>query len=244
MAGGYRVVAPDQIGFGKSSKPVPFQYSFATLATFTRELMTKLGVERTHVVGHSMGGMVATRYALMFPEHVDSLVLVNPIGLEDWKRWVPYRTIDEWYEAELAKTPEGIRAYMTKSYFDGAWKPAYDPLLEIQAGWVVGPDRDLIARTSAYTYDMIFTQPVVHELGDLRVPTLLIIGQRDRTALMKDRAPDGVTLGDYPTLGRRARDAIENAELVELEGVGHIPFFESFEPYWQALSTHLARAKR
>ena len=67
LADGYRVVVPDQIGFGKSSKPAHFQYSFQTLADHTRRLLDTLKVDRVTVVGHSMGGMLATRFALMFP---------------------------------------------------------------------------------------------------------------------------------------------------------------------------------
>lgn len=44
-----------------------------------------------------MGGMLATRFALMFPEMTEKLILLNPIGLEDWKIKVPYQTVDEWY---------------------------------------------------------------------------------------------------------------------------------------------------
>jgi pimeloyl-ACP methyl ester carboxylesterase len=80
-AEGFRVVAPDQIGFGKSTKPAAFQFSFQVLADTTRALLDSLHIDRFTVVGHSMGGMLATRFALMFPERVEKLVLVNPIGL-------------------------------------------------------------------------------------------------------------------------------------------------------------------
>ncbi len=95
---GYRVIAPDQIGFCTSSKPAHYQYSFQQLATNTHVLLLSLGIDKAMVVGHSTGGMLATRYALMYPAAVQKLVLVNPIGLEDWKALgVPYRTPDQWY---------------------------------------------------------------------------------------------------------------------------------------------------
>jgi pimeloyl-ACP methyl ester carboxylesterase len=239
---GYRVVAPDQIGFGKSSKPVNFQYSFHALARHTDALLDDRGVESVTVVGHSMGGMVATRFASMYPERTEQLVLVNPIGLEDWKRKVPYRTIDEWYQGELEKTPGGVKSYMRQSYFDGEWKPAYDPLLEIQAGWIRGPDyEDTIARVSARTYDMIFTQPVLYEFPDLQMPTLLLIGERDRTALGTGMVPDSVaaTMGRYDRLGDRTAEAIPNSTLVEFPGVGHVPHYEVFDPFFEALTDFL-----
>ncbi len=74
---GYRVIAPDQIGFCKSSKPQDYQFSFQQLATNTSGLLKALGVSSVTLVGHSMGGMLAARYALMFPGSVERLVLVN-----------------------------------------------------------------------------------------------------------------------------------------------------------------------
>jgi pimeloyl-ACP methyl ester carboxylesterase len=82
-AAGYRAVAPDQIGFCKSSKPDAYQYSFQQLAANTRALLHRLQIEKFTLLGHSMGGMLATRYALTYPEDVEQLVLVNPLGFED-----------------------------------------------------------------------------------------------------------------------------------------------------------------
>lgn len=108
VAKGYRVIIPDQVGFGKSSKLKDFQYSFQELARLTEALLTEVGVERVAVVGHSMGGMLATRFALMYPKRTAQLVLVNPIGLEDWKRVVPYHSIDEWAAENAKETPERV----------------------------------------------------------------------------------------------------------------------------------------
>lgn len=114
---GYRVIAPDQIGFCKSSKPAHYQYSFQQLASNTHALLEHLGVDQATILGHSTGGMLATRYTLLYPEQVEQLVLVNPIGLEDWKAiGVPYRTIDQWYERELKTSAQSIRKYEQGTY--------------------------------------------------------------------------------------------------------------------------------
>ncbi len=240
-ARGYRVIAPDQIGFGKSSKPARYQYSFHQLATNTRAVLDRAGVTRVSVVGHSMGGMLATRFALMFRDRVEKLVLVNPIGLEDWKTVVPYRSIDQWYEQEKKATPESVRDYQRNSYYGGTWKPEYERPIETSIGVLHHPDYPRIAWASALTYDMIFTQPVVYEFPNLKVPTLLIIGQRDRTALGKAGVPKEIaaTLGNYPALGKRTAAAIPGAQLVEIPGVGHVPQVEAFEAYSQALAQFL-----
>lgn len=238
---GYRAIVPDQIGFGKSSKPHHFQFTFQQLARETEALLDSLHVPKVSVVGHSIGGMLATRFALMFPERVERLVLVNPIGLEDWKRLVPYKTIDELYASELKSTPEAVRAYMKENYFGGTWKPEFESLVEIQAGWIRGPDRLRMAWMSALTTDMAFTQPVLYEFRDLKMPVLLIIGQADRTALGKVWAPPSVRekMGNYPELGRLTKAAIPTCQLVEIDGAGHLPQVQQFDTYWQAMESFL-----
>ena len=240
-ANGFRVIAPDQIGFGKSSKPESYQFTFHTLADNTRQLLDARKVGKVHVVGHSMGGMVATRFALMYPERVEKLILVNPIGLEDYRVGVPYRTVDDWYRQELLATPESIREYQKKSYYAGEWKPEYETLIQAAAGQTHHPEYRRVAWNSALTADMIVTQPVVHEFPHVRVPTLLIIGLRDRTALGAAWAPKDVAekMGDYTQLGKRTAASIPNARLVELPGVGHMPQVEAFAQYRDALLSFL-----
>ncbi len=242
---GYRVIAPDQIGFGKSTKPEHYQFTFHALAANTKALLDELDVDRVDVVGHSMGGMLATRFALMYETSTDRLILVNPIGFFDWKLEVPYQTVDDWYQSELRKTPEGVKKYMTQSYFDGVWKDAYQPLVDLQQGWIRGEDYGRIAWNSALTYDMIFTQPVLYEFDQLEAPTLLIVGQRDKTALGKPLVSEEVAkkMGDYSTLDALAAEAIPNAKLVELEGIGHIPQFEAWHDYIAALTEFLATSR-
>lgn len=239
---GYRVVVPDQIGFGKSSKPDTYQFSFQALAANTLGLLDSLKVEKFTVVGHSMGGMLAVRMALMCPERVERLALVNPIGLEDWTLIAPYRTVDENFAQELRATPESIKEYQRVNYFGGVWKPEYDALTEILAGWTRHPEYRRVAWNAALTSDMIFTQPVFYEFDQLKSPTLLIIGQRDRTAIGKDRVPKDVAarMGDYPSLGKAAAKRIPGARLVEIPEAGHIPQVDSFQKYSRALLDFIA----
>jgi pimeloyl-ACP methyl ester carboxylesterase len=84
---------------------------------------------------------------------------------------------------------------------------------------------------------MIYTEPVVQDLPRLRVPTLLVIGQSDRTTLGRASLPKEVleTLGRYPELGKRAAKAIPGAKLVEIDGVGHIPHLEAPDRFHAAL---------
>ena len=231
---GFRVLAPDQIGFGKSSKP-DIHYSFQLMASNTKLLLDSLGIEKTAVVGHSMGGMLATRFALMYPEFTSKLVLENPIGLEDYKEKVPYVPTQMLYEQQLAQTEEQIWLYQRAYYVNP--KPAYEEYVQVQARQTASGEYPRLAWCAALTTQMVFEQPVSHEFALVKPPTLLIIGQSDRTALGKDRvAPeDAATMGNYPELGRKVAKEIPNAKLVEIENCGHIPHFEAAEKFHAAL---------
>ena len=235
---GYQVIAPDQIGFCSSSKPDHYQYSFQQLATNTHQLLEKLGIQKATVIGHSTGGMLATRYALMFPEQTEQLGLVNPIGLEDWKALgVPSLTVDQWYARELKVNADGIRNYQLNTYYVGRWKPEYERWVDMYAGLSNGPGHKRVAWNSALIYDMIFTQPVYYEFKNLQMPTLLLIGTSDNTAIGKDVAPPAVKakLGDYAVLGKQVAQLIPHATLVEFPGLGHAPQMEEPARFHTAL---------
>lgn len=241
---GYRVIVPDQIGFCTSSKPDHYQYTFQQLASNTHTLLTKLGIQKATLLGHSTGGMLATRYALQYPAQVEQLALVNPIGLEDWKALgVPYRTVDQWYERELKLSAEGIRNYERSTYYAGRWKPEFDRWVDMLAGLNKGPGHTQVAWNSALIYDMIFTQPVVYEFKDLKMPTLLLIGTDDTTAIGSDIAPPQVKarLGHYQVLGKQVAQSIPQSTLVEFPGLGHAPQMEHPEQFHQALLGWLAK---
>ena len=225
-AAGYRVVVPDQIGWCASTKPEHYQYSFQQLALDTHGLLQRLGIDHAIVVGHSTGGMLATRYALMYPGQVDQLVLVNPIGLEDWKALgVPYRSVDQWFERESKLSADSVRTYEKSTYYVGEWKPEYERWVAMLAGLNAGPGHRLVAWNSALIYDMIFTQPVIDEVGLLNMPVVLMIGTSDTTAIGSDVAPPEVKarLGHYDVLGKEVVRRIPHGTLIEFAGLGHAP---------------------
>ncbi len=237
-AAGYRVIAPDQVGFCKSSKPERYQFSFQQLAGNTRALLASLGLNRVTMIGHSTGGMLGMRYALTYPDDLDQLVLVDPIGLEDWKaKGVPWQSIDAWYAQELKTSADSIRDYERTTYYAGNWDPRYDRWVQMLAGMYRGPGRDIVAWNSALLYDMIYTQPVLYEFEKILVPVLLMIGDKDTTAIGKNLAPPGVraTLGNYPVLGKAAAARMPRAQLVEFPDLGHAPQIQAPNDFHKAL---------
>jgi pimeloyl-ACP methyl ester carboxylesterase len=237
-ARGFRVIAPDQIGFCKSSKPQNYQFSFRQLAANTHDLLASLGIEKPVMIGHSTGGMLAAHYALAYPDDTGELVLVDPIGLEDWSaKGVPPIGIDQWYARELKTSAAGIRAYEQATYYAGRWEQRYEPAVQMLAGLYRGPGRAEVAWDSALLYDMIMTQPVLYRFPEIRVPTLLVIGDKDVTAIGGDLAPPAVQakLGHYPELGKAAAAAIPGAKLVEFPDLGHAPQMQNPERFHAAL---------
>lgn len=234
ISNGYRVIVPDQVGFGKSSKP-NIHYSFHALAANTKQLLESLGIKEVTVVGHSMGGMLATRFTLLYPETATRLVLENPIGLEDYRSFVPYVAVDEQYRNELKTSAESIRNYH-KTYFV-SWVPEFGEYAEIAVRQRLGGEYPRLAMSSALTYEMIYEQPVCHEFHNLKARTLLVIGQSDRTVVGKARVKKELLplVGQYPELGRKTVARIAGAKLVELAKVGHIPHMEAKEKFHGAL---------
>jgi pimeloyl-ACP methyl ester carboxylesterase len=241
---GYRVVVPDQIGFCKSTKPQAYQFGLHQLAANTHALLASIGVRHPIVLGHSMGGMLALRYARMYPADMTGLVVVNPIGLEDWKaKGVPFLTVDELYERERKTSFDSIKRYQQATYYAGAWSSAYDRWVRMLAGMYAGDGGGLVAWNQALTSDMILSQPVVYELEQITVPTVLMIGQKDTTAIGKDRAPPELAraLGNYPKLGQQAHERITGSVLVPFPELGHSPQVQDPAQFNQALLAHLAR---
>jgi pimeloyl-ACP methyl ester carboxylesterase len=241
---GYRVVVPDQIGFCKSSKPAHYQFSFEQLAANTNALLHSIGVQHATIAGHSTGGMLAIRYALMYPDEVDQLVLVDPIGLEDWQaKGVPWVSVDRWYDNERKTSAESIRSYEQSTYYAGQWRPQYQRWVDMLAGMYRGPGGDSVAWDSALLYDMILDQPVVYELGRLKPPTLLIVGDKDTTAIGKQFASPQVraTIGHYPQLAKAAARAIPHATLIEFPDFGHAPQIQDPDAFHKALLGWLAK---
>ncbi|KAK7757232.1 hypothetical protein SLS62_000781 [Diatrype stigma] len=262
-AAGYRVIMPDQVGFCKSTKPERYQFSLQQLCANTRGLLQALDISRPSpgaaavadsdnsdnnivVIGHSLGGMTAARCALLYPDLAAALVLVNPLGLEDWRALgVPYRTVDALYATERATNYTTIRAYEQETYYPNAtWRtPEYDAWARMLAGVYGGSRGAAFALDMALTTDMALAQPVVYEFPRIRPQTLLLVGERDVTALGKQWSPPEVQarLGRWDVLGERAAAAIPDADLVEFPDLGHAPQIQAPERFHAELLGWLER---
>lgn len=234
---GYRVIIPDQIGFGKSSKPKNYQYSFSQMALNTSKLLKSLDIRNYDLVGHSMGGMLAVHFEQLYSNEVRKLVLINPIGLETYLDHVEYKDPEFFYNNELKKTVEQFRAYQKKNYYDGEWNESYEELLTPFKIWRRSDIWPLIAWNNALTYGPIFSEDIVSKFPNIKTPTFLIIGTRDRTGPgrgWKKEGHENIKLGQYQKLGKKAQRMIPGAKLHELKGLGHMPQFEDYQKFSRA----------
>lgn len=234
---GYRVIIPDQIGFGKSSKPRSYQFSFAQFALNTKKLLDDLAIKKFTLVGHSMGGMLAVHMTEAFANSVEQLILVNPIGLERYSQYVQPKDPEFFYGKEVNKTVAMFRSYQQKNYYDGQWNETYEKLLDPFKGWKQGKDYLLVAWNNALTYGPIFNEGIVDKFRYLRTPTTLVLGTRDRTGPGRGWKREGVTrqLGQYQRLGKEIKALNpKRIELIELPGLGHMPQFEDYTRFSKA----------
>jgi pimeloyl-ACP methyl ester carboxylesterase len=236
---GYRVIVPDQIGFGKSSKPF-IHYSFHAFARYNKKLLDTLGIQKVIVLGHSMGGMLATRFTLMYPNMVEKLLLEDPIGLEDYRTFVPYQSAEDDYKTELKTSYESVKKYYSSSYFT-QWKPQYDFLVQIGANVSKSADFPRYAMVAALTYEMIYEQPVCYEFGLIKVPTVLFAGKEDNTIVGKALlTPEQQAMhGQYKTLAPETAKKIPNCKLIMFDDCKHIPHIEVKDEFLRALMENI-----
>lgn len=223
---GYRVIAPDQLGWGQSSKP-NMKYTFEMLAINNKHLLDSLGIAHINVIGHSMGGMLATRFALMYPELVAKLIQEDPLGLEDYKKFIPLQPVESLYKNELKGTYASYKKYQ-QSYYP-TWQPRYEVYVKVQAEPLKQKDFSSVAYVNALTWQMIYDEPVVYEFKNLHVPVLFIVGEKDRTVLGKNllTKKQKPLHGNFPVLAKKAAVQINNARVIIVPGVGHIPHIQT-----------------
>ena len=103
---GYRVIAKDRLGWGKSSKPI-IPYSINLWASNTARLMDHLEISEAALVGHSIGGQMVTRFAFLYPDRITHLVTVNQVGLTDRRAGRGFRPLS----GEIESNPDMDEVY-------------------------------------------------------------------------------------------------------------------------------------
>jgi pimeloyl-ACP methyl ester carboxylesterase len=230
---GFRVVVPDQIGYGRSSKPI-IPYNFHDMARNTRSLLQRLNIDRVMVIGHSMGGMLAARFATQYPDLVERVVLYNPIGLVDARFERPWEGTDDVYKRTLAATFQTVRAALMRyvSHNPAAWTPQFESYARIRYAWTLSADWPRLAMIQTLLGQVPYLDPVVDDWAHIKAPTLAFGGA-------EDSLPGSPAL--FQARMKFVADSIPNGRgrLHLIAGLGHVPHMEAPEKTYPPLVAFL-----
>jgi pimeloyl-ACP methyl ester carboxylesterase len=218
---GFRVIVPDQIGYGKSSKPIA-PYNFNSQARNTYLILQHEKIDKAAIVGHSMGGMLAARFATQYPKAVERLVIYNPIGLTDGRYDRPMQPIDESYQQTLKTDYQSTRASLSRyvAHNPNAWNDQFELYTRIRYSWTLSADWPRLAMVQALIGQMLYADPVVYDWAHIQAPTLAFGGAED------------MLLGPAKNFQDRMKFLAEsipngNGKLLLLPGLGHVPHLEA-----------------
>jgi pimeloyl-ACP methyl ester carboxylesterase len=239
---GYRAVVPDQIGFGKSSKPSG-ELHFDTLARNTIALLDHLGIAKADIVAHSLGGMLGVRIARAFPDRVNHLLLAAPIGLEDYRMYVPPTPTEKILENEDKLTAEGYRKQLENNYSPEIPPDQITPFIDARFNIKGSAEYPRWLRAFVSSAQMIYREPVVHEIPLITEPTLFIMGADDHNAPGKPNAPEGLRpkMGQNADLAKALAAKMPNARTEVIANAGHLVFLDAPAKFNELMLAFLAK---
>lgn len=225
---GYRVVVPDQIGFGKSSKPAG-ELHFDTLARNTMTLLDHLQIAKADIVAHSLGGMLGVRIARAYPDRINHLLLAAPIGLEDYRMYVPPTPTEKILENEDKLTAEGYRKQLENNYSPKIPPDQITPFVDARFNIKGSAEYPRWLRAFVSSAQMIYREPVVHEIPLITEPTLFIMGADDHNAPGRPNAPEALRpkMGQNADLARALAAKMPNARAEVIQNAGHLVFLDA-----------------
>jgi pimeloyl-ACP methyl ester carboxylesterase len=225
---GYRVVVPDQIGFGKSSKPAG-DLHFDTLARNTITLLDHLQIAKADIVAHSLGGMLGVRIARAYPDRVAHLLLVAPIGLEDYRLYVPPTPTEKIVENEDKLTADGYRKQLETNYSLKLPPDQVTPFIDARFNIKGSAEYPRWLRAFVSSAQMIYREPVAHEIPLITQPTLFIMGADDHNAPGRPNAPEALRpkMGQNAELAKAFAAKMTSARAEVIPNTGHLVFLEA-----------------
>jgi 2-hydroxy-6-oxonona-2,4-dienedioate hydrolase len=221
LASKYRVYVPDQIGFGKSDKPI-MNYRVATLVEFLDQFYRKLGIEKATLVGNSLGGWTAAAFAIAHPQKVDKLVLVDAAGYTT-KRYGGQELTKELYSVLNPSTTADMKRLFEAVFYnkamssDGVVAQAFTAKLKRGDGNTINSFIDSVLRGEDFIDDKVRT---------IKAPTLVIWGREDGLTPL--------------AMGEAFAQDISGAQKMIIEQCGHVPQIEKAQIFNNALLKFLA----
>jgi pimeloyl-ACP methyl ester carboxylesterase len=239
---GYRVVVPDQVGFGKSSKPWG-ELHFDTLARNTVTLLDHLQIAKADIVAHSLGGMLGVRIARAYPDRVQHLLLAAPIGLEDYRLYVPPTPTEKILENEDRLTADGYRKQLETNYSLKLPPEQVTPFIDARFNIKGSAEYPRWLRAFVSSSQMIYREPVAHEIPLVSQPTLFIMGADDHNAPGKPNAPEALRpkMGQNAELAKALAANMPQARAEVIPNTGHLVFLEAPAKFDEMMLAFLAK---
>jgi pimeloyl-ACP methyl ester carboxylesterase len=208
-AAGFRVIAVDRIGYGKSTKPI-LPYSFNFVAANMKSLLDELEIDEVAIVGHSMGGMTVSRFAMVYPDITTHVVMINQIGLTDQRQSRPWR--DPFAGGGTTTYQSILRGH--QNYFPLRWPPEHLEFVRRQFGQTMSGEWNRVAQVRRLQGQMLYDDPVVYDWQHIASKALVIGGEEDGL------------VDDFPTLAHNVNNELQNSTILLYPDVGHAPQIE------------------
>jgi pimeloyl-ACP methyl ester carboxylesterase len=208
-AAGFRVLAVDRIGYGKSTKPI-LPYSFNFVAANMKSLLDELEIDEVAIFGHSMGGMTVSRFAMVYPDITTHVVMVNQIGLTDQRQSRPWR--DPFAGGGTTTYQSILRGH--QNYFPLRWPPEHLEFVRRQFGQTMSGEWNRVAQVRRLQGQMLYDDPVVYDWQHIETKALVIGGEEDGL------------VDDFPTLAHNVNNELQNSTILLYPDVGHAPQIE------------------
>jgi len=225
LTGHYRVIVPDQLGFGASPNAPDGNYRVTVQAKRLKAFADALGLQRLHLVGHSMGGHIAGVFAGRYPERVQSLTLMDSAGVH-FKPNAFSERIERGENPFATETTEKFDAFMAMIFVHPPFAPerlrmAYAARNAPRARlWGLILKRQIAAKWRFYLED---------HLDKIQAPSLLVWCDQDR-------------LLDVSSVAA-FRTELPGARVEILNGCGHMPMMERPRETAALLSQHFEKAR-
>lgn len=229
---GYRAIAVDTLGFGRSEKPARAPYSLFFFARLFAELLDVLGLEQATLVGHSFGGKLALATAILHPHRVRQFVLLNSDGFIPIPLFVrvpgPLAHVGELF-LWLLSHPSLVRSQMHLAFHEPE-RYVTPEMVQLGQDVLRVPEnrRVLMLMSLRFQDNDLEGTGLRARLRELRCPALIIWGQQDRVF--------------PPRLGEVARQEIPGARLVTIPSCGHFPHIEASRPFHGVLMGFLSHS--
>lgn len=212
-AKGFRVIAPDLLGYGYSAKPRDFDYTIGAQARMIDRLLDKLGLDRANIIGSSYGGAIAATISLDYPARIERLVLVGAVTNNEPTRYLLMRLfgsplLGDIVSPLLLGSRRLLKRRMKQVYDRHSWvlddhrvEARHQPLR------TAATQRAIIRTVRRWDADRIH-----REAHLITQPTLLLWGDNDAEVPLRN--------------GEQLHDAIKDARLIIFRDCGHLPHEE------------------